>query len=80
MKRSIAWHRECLENQRRHYAGLLEQIERLKMDYARSQRDINAYDAQIIKAELKRLTEFDRERFGKTKQQSAALGESKEGK
>lgn len=79
MKFPIAWHKQCLENQRRHSADLLVQIERLEMDYARSQQEINAYDAKIIRAETMGLAEFDRERFGKKKQQSAASHADKEG-
>lgn len=67
MKQPIAWHRNCLENRRAHDARLKEQIERLQADYQRGQKEINEYDAQILRAELKGVTEFDRYKFGKTR-------------
>jgi hypothetical protein len=71
MKNTIGWHKDCLENQRGHYARLLEQIARLKEDYARGQQQINAYDAQIIRAEEMGVTEFDREKFNKKRHYAA---------
>lgn len=82
MKMPIAWHKDCLANQRRHYASLKVQIERLENEYAMGQKNINAYDAQIIEAELRGVDEFDRKKFGfKRKPSSAApQGSAKENK
>ena len=71
MKSPLAHHKECLKNMRGHYERLAEQIKRLQAEYAAGQKKINEYDAQILRAELKGLAEFDRERFG-VKRQSAA--------
>lgn len=63
-KMPLTWHKENLEALRGYYARVAEQIKRLQVEYGIGQKKINEYDAQILRAELKGLTEFDRDRFG----------------
>lgn len=80
MKNPISWHKDCLANAQHHYASLLQQIERLKVEHARGMKALNAYDAQIIRAEEMGIAEFDREKFGKPKPSSAASNVDRESK
>ncbi len=76
-KMPVTWHKDNLENMRGHYARLAEQIKRLQGEYAIGLEKINEYDAQILRAELKGIKEFDRERFNKTRDSAAQGGKDK---
>lgn len=65
MKQPISWHKECLSNWHRTNSERKEQIARMQAEYDRSQRELIAYDAQIIRAEELGLDGFDRDKFGK---------------
>jgi hypothetical protein len=59
----IAWHEECLRNQRIHYANKLAEFERDKRHLERMAAEIANYDSQITRAKRIGKESFDRERF-----------------
>lgn len=66
-KMTIAWHEQCLHNQKR---GLEEDRQRALQairQYRRNRKNVQAYGAQINAAKAKRMDGFDADRFGKNK-------------
>ncbi len=64
MKMPLDWHKECLENTRKHLARMKEQARQLREAIERSERDIVLYDGQIIRAEAMGKDGFDSDKFG----------------
>lgn len=67
MKKPIEWHKECLGNARASAQRARQDAQRTLDQAADLEKQCIAYDAQIILAEEMGLTEFDREKFGKSK-------------
>ena len=70
MKRELAWHKECLNNQRSYLLRLIDEERGAIEAVARCRASINAYDAQITEAELRGVDGFDRDKFGKKRDRS----------
>lgn len=71
MKRPISWHKECLANARDSARRARDEAQRMLYQAADLERQCIAYDAQIIRAEEMGVTEFDRDKFGKSVRASA---------
>lgn len=67
----LDWHKTCLENMRANALRMREEADRYVANAERIAKDCIAYDAQIIEAETRGVTEFDRERFGKKRKVAA---------
>lgn len=71
MKREVAWHKECLGNARASALATRREAQRLIDQASDLERQCITYDAQIIRAEQTGVTEFDRDKFGKSPRASA---------
>ena len=71
MKFPIKWHKDGLHNMQMNLLAKMEAVQRANADADRLRRDIIAYDAQIIEAEARGITEFDSEKFGKKRKAAA---------
>lgn len=77
MKMPTEWHKKNLENMRR-FAQRQRDTAREAVDAAeRVERDCIALDAQIIKAELKGIEEFDADKFNVKRKPSSAAPQGK---
>ena len=65
MKNSIAWHKECLNNQRNYYNKLLEEARRVIEQANQNMKAIQRLSDQIAEAERLGKYSFDPERFMK---------------
>ena len=65
MKMTIAWHEECLENQRASLARYQADARRAVAEAERCYKSIMEYEAKITAAKAKGMDGFDPERFGK---------------
>lgn len=74
--RPLSWHKECLANQQASLLRQLEVVQRANADADRLRRDIVTYDAQIIEAEMRGFSEFDRDKFGKKRSGGGSKEES----
>jgi hypothetical protein len=63
MKFPIEWHKNNLSNMRATRVRYKNDLLLAQREVDRIEKDINEYDAQILRAELEGKTEFDRERF-----------------
>lgn len=62
-KHPIAWHKECLNNAKRHLATEFEAHERKRIELLEKIETVQFRAQQIIEAESRGLTEFDQEKF-----------------
>ena len=65
MKMPMAWHEECLRNQRTHYERELARLKVMQDELERTRVDINIYEYQIAKAKEQGKDGFDREKFNR---------------
>lgn len=61
---TIAWHQECLTNQRASTARKRKQLEELQAEITSNERDSDIYQTQIDKAILAGKESFDRDKYG----------------
>ena len=66
MKMTLDWHRNCLKNQREHYARLRRQAESDMARTLQGESDVAFYEQQITEAEKRGMTAFDRDRLCKS--------------
>lgn len=64
MKRSVDWHKECLDNSRQTLQHYRKEVLFLQEKIARHEKDLLVRHSQIIEAELRGVTEFDADKFG----------------
>lgn len=64
MKFPLLWHKDCLANMRGSAERMKVEVQSMQERYERLLSEINAYDAQIIEAELRGVDEFDSDKFG----------------
>lgn len=72
MKKPIAWHEECLHNQKAHVFREAELLEKQAAALAKTREDTYAYARQILRAKEDGLEEFDRERYLKKRKASSS--------
>lgn len=63
MKRSLEWHRECLENWERSLIGQRNDFARAKANLERSEAEFAFYAQQVEEAERRGMDAFDRDRL-----------------
>jgi hypothetical protein len=64
MKQSIAWHEECLKNEKLSLQRQIELVERETRTEERYRKDVEKYEAQIARAKKLKKDGFDSEKFG----------------
>lgn len=74
MKRSIEWHKECLANARASARYKRDEAARCIAAAEEIERQCMKRDAQIIRAELKGVTEFDADKFDKQREPQSHEG------
>ena len=65
MKFPIRWHIECLENMRDHFAKKSEQHRLDAASLERHRENIVEREAQILRAQMEKVTAFDPKKFNK---------------
>jgi len=65
MKKTIAWHEECVKNMTQSLSNKQIEIKRLEESAYHLADSILSYSEQIRIARTKGISEFDRERFNK---------------
>lgn len=63
MKMSIDWHKEILENSKKHLDRKREELKRIEADIDRAAQRVNLHLAQIQLAEKEGKDGFDPERY-----------------
>ena len=71
MKKSIAWHKDCLQNKKVFMQRLKIEINRLTVKITEEKDYITFYELQIKEAEKQNKDGFDRERFLKQRSNKA---------
>lgn len=74
----IAWHEECLNNQRHSYERRLLELDRLQRDVDRLRIEVTIYEHQIAEAKARGLESFDRDRLLKSRRDAASRPTSEE--
>ena len=77
MKRSVTWHLQCLANMRSFARNLRTEAKEAIARAERTERDCMVLDAQILRAELKGIKEFDADKFNKKRQLPQSVPEEK---
>jgi chromosome segregation ATPase len=62
-KMPLEWHEGCLKNRKFYLEEIKNQIEDLKSQVSRREREIQFYEMQITKAKKRKLEGFDSDRF-----------------
>jgi hypothetical protein len=70
-KQPIAWHEECLNNQRHSYERRLVELDRLQGEVERFRIAVTIYEQQIAEAKRRGMEGFDRDRFMKSRRDAA---------
>lgn len=78
MKMPIEWHKKNLEGMRRFVQRQRDTAAEAISAAERAERECMVLDAQIIRAELKGIAEFDSDKFNKRRERNAASGDRKE--
>lgn len=69
MKKSIKWHLDCLENQKKFLEKKQDELKRLSSKVNEMEKSIAFKEYQINTAKEKGLKEFDRDRFQKNQKE-----------
>ena len=69
MKRSIAWHEHCLQNQQDYLRREREFLEQKIASFERLRADVEQYAKHINKAKADGMAEFDSDMFNKKRKQ-----------
>lgn len=76
----LDWHKNNLKNMRDHVQRRRDEGHRILADAAATERRCIELDAQIIRAELKGIKEFDPDKFNKKRTDAASSPSKPEGK